>query len=91
MPHQETEGKYAKAKMDEAGRVLIPLEFRKALEMHPGQYVMLMLAPGNREIRLYTIREGIRRAQQLLAPYNPPGRSIVDEFIAERHAEAERE
>lgn len=33
----------------------------------------------------------LRRAQDLMRPYHQPGRSLVDELIAERRAEAARE
>lgn len=36
-------------------------------------------------------REALQRAQELMRPYRQPGRSLVDELISERHAEAERE
>ncbi len=35
--------------------------------------------------------KAIRRAQEILAKYVPEGRSLADELIAERRAEAARE
>jgi hypothetical protein len=43
------------------------------------------------EDRNRAIREGIRRAQQIVRRYVPEGHSLSDELIAERRAEAERE
>jgi hypothetical protein len=38
-----------------------------------------------------TVQAAISRAQQLMRPYRQPGRSLVDELIAERRAEAAAE
>jgi len=38
-----------------------------------------------------TVQAAIRRAQALMKPYKRPGHSLVDELIAERRVEAERE
>ena len=43
------------------------------------------------ELRIVSRREGIRKAQAIVARYKQPGVSVVDEFIAERRAEAERD
>jgi len=45
------------------------------------------------KLGLMTVRQGIKRTQDLVAKHIKiePGRSIVDEFLAERRAEAERE
>jgi len=37
------------------------------------------------------VQAAIRRAQELMRPYREPGRSLVDELLAERRAEAARE
>lgn len=79
----------ARAKIAEGGRIVIPAEYRRALGLNVGDEVMLRLADG--EIRISTRREAIRRAQQLLRPHLPDGRSLADELIAERRAEAGRE
>lgn len=83
---------WAKAKLDDAGRLLIPAKFRKALEMRKDEFITLELDPDARELRVFTVREAIRRAQESMRKYAPAdGRSVVDEFIAERRAEAARE
>jgi AbrB family looped-hinge helix DNA binding protein len=71
------------------GRVVIPAAFRAALGMKPGDRLTMRLE-GN-ELRIYTQREGIRRAQELVRRYIPEGVSLVDELIAERRAEAAKE
>jgi hypothetical protein len=40
-------------------------------------------------LRLFTPRQAIEHAQELLRPYLPQGRSLSDELIAERRLEAE--
>ena len=78
-----------RVKVAEGGRVVIPAEYRKRLGLRVGDNVILQLDDG--EIRLYTVREAIRRAQEMVRRYVPEGVSLVDELIAERRAEAARE
>jgi len=76
------------AKMSEGGRVVIPIEIRKALGIQEGDVVLWELAEG--EARLSTRRERLRRAQALVRQYVPADVSLTDELIAERRVEAER-
>ncbi|MDO9225182.1 MAG: AbrB/MazE/SpoVT family DNA-binding domain-containing protein [Pseudomonadota bacterium] len=75
-------------KMSEGGRVVVPIEIRKALGLQEGDAVLWELADG--EARLTTRRERLRRAQTLVRQYVPADVSLADELIAERRAEAER-
>jgi hypothetical protein len=43
------------------------------------------------EVRLIKYADSVRRAQALVRQFVEPGRSLADELIAERRAEAERE
>jgi AbrB family looped-hinge helix DNA binding protein len=79
----------ARVKMNENGRVVIPVEFRKELGMKPGDQLVLELK--GRELRLMTFRERIARVQALVAEHIPAGRSLSKELIAERREEARRE
>lgn len=76
-------------KMSEGGRVVVPVEIRKALGLKDGDTVLWELVDG--EARLTTKRERLRRAQALVRQYVPADVSLVDELIAERRAEAGRE
>lgn len=78
-------------KMSEGGRVVIPVEIRKALGIQEGDVVLWELADG--EARLTTRRERLRRAQTLIQRYCPKAEneSVVDEFIADRRREAAQE
>jgi len=78
-------------KMSEGGRVVVPAEIRKALNIKDGDTVYWELKGG--EARLTTRMARLHRAQEIAQKYfqAPPGVSIVDEFIAERRAEAAHE
>lgn len=77
-------------KMSEGGRVVVPLEIRKKMGLKDGDTVLWEFVDG--EARLTTRLARIRRAQALFQKYWPKdGPSPVDELIAERRVEAERE
>ncbi len=78
-------------KMSEGGRVVVPAEIRKALNVRDGDIVYWELVDG--EARLSTKLSRLRRSQELvqrIAP-NESGASVVEELIAERRREAERD
>jgi AbrB family looped-hinge helix DNA binding protein len=79
----------AKARVDKHGRIVIPAEFRRALSIKEGDSLTVELNDG--ELRLLTFKAAVRRSQALVAKYFSPDRSLVDELIAERIAEAEAE
>jgi AbrB family looped-hinge helix DNA binding protein len=81
--------KAIRTKVTEGGRIVIPSEYRRALGLCAGDTVHLRLEDG--EIRVFTLEHAIRKAQELVRQYVPEGVSLVDELIAERRAEAERE
>ena len=76
-------------RMTEGGRIVIPAEFRRALGLNVGDELLMRLEDG--ELRLFTLEQGIKRAQETYRKYVPPDRDLVDVLIRERHAEAERE
>ena len=71
------------------GRLQVPAEIRRALDLHDGDEVRLEIVDG--ELRVIPFREVIRRVQEQFLRNAPSGGSQVDDFIAERRAEAERE
>ena len=75
-------------KIGQGGRIVLPAPIRKALGVTTGDDLILTLSDG--EVRMFTRREAIRRAQGMLK-HLAPGRSLVDELIAERRAEAANE
>jgi AbrB family looped-hinge helix DNA binding protein len=74
-----------KTKLAEGGRIVIPAEYRQALGLRTGDSVILRLEDG--EVRIFTPRQAIKRAQAIVRRYIPEGRSLSDELIAERRAE----
>jgi len=74
-----------KAKIAEGGRIVIPAEYRQALGLRVGDEVILRLEDG--EVRIFTPRQAIKRAQELVRKYIPQGSSLVDELIADRRLE----
>jgi AbrB family looped-hinge helix DNA binding protein len=81
--------KTRQSRMGSGGRLVIPAEIREELGLKEGEPVVMRVKNG--ELRIWTAREGIRRAQEIVRRYVPPGVSLVDELIAERRAEAARE
>ena len=83
--------KYIWTQVDSQGRVVIPAEVRKLKMLEPGDRVAFVL--DEEGVSFITVDEGVLRSQALAKKYikREPGRSIVDEFIADRRAEAARE
>ena len=75
-------------KLGTSGRLVLPVKFRRALGVGPGDELILALDKG--ELRIFTRGEAIKRAQGMLKNL-APGRSLVDELIEERRAESARE
>ena len=78
-----------KTKIGKGGRIVVPAKYRKALDLKPGDDVILVLEDG--EVRITTLPRVIQRAQEIVRRYIPEGRSLVDELIRERRDEADRE
>lgn len=72
------------------GRIVIPGAFRKALGLSVGDDLVMEVKDG--ELHARSLQAAIRRAQKMVREYIPDDdRSLVDELIAERRAEAVRE
>jgi AbrB family looped-hinge helix DNA binding protein len=76
----------AKVKVGGGGRVVIPAEYRKFLEVEPGDEVIIGAKDG--ELRIWTQAIALRRAQELIRKHVPEGVSLVDELIQDRREEA---
>jgi bifunctional DNA-binding transcriptional regulator/antitoxin component of YhaV-PrlF toxin-antitoxin module len=76
-------------RVDQQGRLLVPKEMRDAIDMPVGGNVTLLVEDG--ELRVITPGSLMNRLREQRATYNVEGRSLVDEFLAERRSEAERE
>lgn len=75
--------------MGPGGRIVIPAVFRDAMQVKEGDRIMASVVDG--ELRLITPMMGVRLAQKLVREMVPEGVSLVDELIAERRREFERE
>jgi AbrB family looped-hinge helix DNA binding protein len=76
-------------RVDKHGRVVIPAEFRDQLELAPGTKVRIWVEDG--ALHLMSLDEGIRQVQAIARKYTGGRKGLVDEFIADRRREAERE
>ena len=77
------------AKLGENGRVVIPAPFRKALGLRAGDEVLLEL--GDDEVRVLPANAAVARAQRLVRKYIAPDVKLVDDLIADRRKDSERE
>jgi AbrB family looped-hinge helix DNA binding protein len=75
-----------KATLGDKGRLVIPAALREALCLAAGDVLEIHIE--NQELRMSTRSGRLRRAQERLRKLVGPDRSIVDEFLAERRAEA---
>jgi AbrB family looped-hinge helix DNA binding protein len=71
------------------GRVVIPAAMREALGMDEGAMLDLVVVEG--ELRIATMRERLRRAQERARKYIPAGVDLADELSAERREAAKHE
>ncbi len=78
-----------RTKLGDNGRLVIPVQYRKALDIEPGDDIILVLEEDG--MRVLTPAAAIKRTQDLVRRSIPPGRSLSNELIAERRAEAARE
>jgi AbrB family looped-hinge helix DNA binding protein len=71
------------------GRLVIPAAMREALGISDGDMLDLVVEDG--ELRIATMQERLRRAQESVRRYVPAGVSLADELSAERREAAQHE
>ena len=76
-------------KMSEGGRVVVPAEIRRAMQISDGDTGLWELVDGT--ARMTTQRERIRQLQLYVRQFVPAGVSLVDELTEERRTQAARE
>ena len=76
------------AKLGSDGRIIIPVALRKALNITAGEDLILEVKNG--ELHAYTRQHAVRRARALMQQH-VKNRNLVDELIAERRQDAQRE
>lgn len=75
-----------RVRVDQAGRVVVPAGIRKALGIHSGHNLTISLEGDS--IRLQTIDAALERVRAIARRKRRLGSNVVDDFIAERRAEA---
>jgi AbrB family looped-hinge helix DNA binding protein len=78
-----------RARVNQNGRMVIPASFRKALDINAGDEVFLRIEDD--ELRITTLKNRLEKARRRIRQYVKPGRSLVDELIAERREAAKHE
>lgn len=79
------ESKTMSATVGEGGRLVIPAELRKLMELSPGEGVALRVVDG--VLHVVSATMALKRVQAIASKLRKPGVSLVDEFIADRLAE----
>jgi len=74
------------ARMDSAGRIVIPAEVREQLGIKSGERLVMRVTERG-HLEAWTTEWGIKRAQEIVRQVVPEGVSMVDELIADRRAE----
>ena len=77
------------SRVDANGRISLPIAMRKRLKIRTGDVVVVRLEDDS--IRVLNPKRALERAQRLVRERTPADRNLVDELLAERRAEAERE
>jgi AbrB family looped-hinge helix DNA binding protein len=86
---RESKDLRVRMRLGEKGRLVIPVAIREALGMKDGDGLDLTVVDG--ELRIATMRERLRRAQEWVSSFVPEGVSLADELSAERREAAKHE
>ena len=88
MPKKDRKQKTVQVHVGPQGRIVIPAQFREALDIRPGQILVARADDGRLVLEK---REQILARLQDTFTQASRGVSLVDELIAERREEARRE
>ena len=66
----------SKALINDAGRILIPLNIRKALNLNIGDEMLLKVEED--EIHMIPLSKAVQQAQDLIRQYNKDGLKLTD-------------
>lgn len=78
-----------KTQLKNSGRLVLPAKMRKALDIQPGDELVLRLENGS--IRIIPLQIAIKLAQKAVSQYVPEGVSLVEALLTERRDEINRE
>ena len=78
-----------RVRIDGAGRIVVPVDMRRALEIREGEELTMSLEDDG--IRLRTLDAGLARVRAIARSRRRGEGSVVDAFLAERRAEAARD
>ncbi len=78
-----------RAKLNENGRLVIPAAYRKALDLRPGDELLIRLEGD--ELRISSVRGALERARRLIREYIPDDEDLTQSLIDDRRREAELE
>ena len=79
----------ARAKLNANGRVVIPAAVRQALDLKPGDELIMRVEDGG--LRLSTRRHALARARRMIRQYIPSDEDLTQSLINDRREEAARE
>lgn len=71
------------------GTLVLPPDLRRHLQVEMGGHVLIHEEDGR--VILESAGSAVSRAQAIVRRYAPDARNVVDEFLAERRADAARE
>jgi AbrB family looped-hinge helix DNA binding protein len=71
------------------GRLLLPAKFRKALDLRPGDELILRLEKDS--IQVIPLQQAVAQAQKLVRKYVHDGASLVADLLLDRREEAKNE
>ena len=77
------------AKVQDGGRVVVPVELRRELGLQTGTEIVMDIVDGS--LRVRTMDQMIKDVQAMVRRYVPEGVSMADELIADRRLEALKE
>jgi len=78
-----------KKQISRSGRIVVPVQLRRALEIQAGDEIVMRLENGS--IRMIPVRQAVNQAQKAVRKYVPPGASLVNALIQARQEEARGE
>ena len=84
-----SDGAAFRVALGDRGRLVLPVQVRKRLNLRTGDNLVLTLEPDG-SLRLRTVRQVVRETRGLYRA-KTPNRSLSEELIAERRKEARRD